>query len=103
MPNSKAKKEIFLSNFLLINVQDFLEKYKNAMNKDDYMENYATKERKKPSVIDKIEADIVSVLNKDILGCRGSAGGEKEKAQAALRESIKTFIFLLYNWDFLSR
>ena len=30
-------------------------------------------------------------------------GGGKEKAQAALRESIKTFIFLLENWDVLSR
>ena len=30
-------------------------------------------------------------------------GGGKEKVQAALQESIKTVIFLLDNWDFLSR
>ena len=45
----------------------------------------------------------MSVLNKDGLRYRVGAGVEKKNAQAALRESIKTFIFLLENWDVLSR
>ena len=35
MSNSKAKEEIFWSNFSLAGVQDFLEGYQNFMNKDD--------------------------------------------------------------------
>ena len=45
----------------------------------------------------------MSVLNKDGLRYRVGAGVEKKNAQAALRESIKTFIFLMKNWDVLSR
>ena len=41
MPNSKAKGEIFRSNFTLANVQEFLAGYQNSMNKDDYLKNYA--------------------------------------------------------------
>ena len=96
--NSKAKEQIFRSNFPLSDVQEFLSGYQNAMNKDDYLKNFTNEEMKKPSIIDQIEAAIVSVLNKYGLGYRVSAGGKKEMAQSALRESIKTFIFLLENW-----
>ena len=61
--NSKAKEEMFRSNFLVSDVQDFLALYQNAMNKDDYLRNYSTKERKEPSIIYQIEASIVSALN----------------------------------------
>ena len=101
--NSKAKEEIFRSNFPLSDVSDFLAGYQNTMNKDDYLKNYATEEKKKPYIIYQIEAAIVSVLNKYGLGYHVGAGGEKEMAQSALRESIKTFIFLLENWGMLSR
>ena len=67
------------------------------------MKNYETEERKKTYIIDQIEAAIVSVLNEDGLGYYGVSGGGKEKAQSALQESIKTLIFLLDNWDVLSR
>ena len=68
------------------------------------MKNYAAEERNKTSIIDHIEADIVSVLNEDGLGKLGGAGGVGEvKAQAALQDSIKTFIFFLENWYVLSR
>ena len=98
MPNSKAKEEMFRSNFPLADVQNFLAGYQNSMNKEDYLKNYATEERKKPSIIDKIEAGIVSVLNGYGLGYRGGAGGGgKKKEQAALQESIKTIIFLMEN------
>ena len=80
MSNSKAKGEIFQSNFMLADVQDFLSVYQNSMNKDDYLKKYATEERKNSSVIDQIEAAIVSVLNEDGLGYRGGAGGGNEKA-----------------------
>ena len=73
--NSKAKEEIFRSDFLLSDLQDFWEGYKNAMNKEDYLKNYATEERKKPSIIYQIEAAIVSVLNWDALRYGGGAGG----------------------------
>ena len=73
------------------------------MNKDNYLKNYATEGRNKPSIIDQIEAYSVSVLNKYGLGYRGGAGGEKKRAQSALRESIITFILLLKNWGVLSR
>ena len=98
MSNSKTKEENFRSNFPMVDVQDFLAGYKNSMKNDDYLKNYATEERKKPSIIDKIEAGIVSVLNGDGLGYRGGAGGGgKKKEQAALQESIKTIIFLMEN------
>ena len=45
----------------------------------------------------------MSVLSEDGLGYRGGAGGGKEKSQAALRDSNKTFILLLDNWYLLSR
>ena len=102
MSNSKTKEENFRSNFPMVDVQDFLAGYKNSMKNDDYLKNYATEERKKPSIIDHIEYSIVSVLNKDGFRYRGGAGGGGG-SQAALRESIKTFIFLLENWDVLSR
>ena len=82
-------------------MQDFLAGYQNAMNKDDYLKNYATEEMKNPYIID--QAAIVSVLRKYGLGYRVGAGGGKEMAKKALRESIKTFIFLLENWGVLSR
>ena len=63
--NSKAKEEMFRSNFLLADVQDFLSGYENVMNKDDYLKKNATEERKKPSSIDHIEASVGSVLNED--------------------------------------
>ena len=44
------------------------------MNKDDYLKNYATEEKKKPSIIYQIEAAIVSVLNKYGLEYRVGAG-----------------------------
>ena len=58
-------------------MQDFLAGYQNAMNKDEYLKNYATEEMKNPSIIDQIEAAIVPVLNKYGLGYRVGAGGEK--------------------------
>ena len=58
---------MFRSNFLMADVQDFLAGYQNATNKDNYLKKYATEESKKPSIVDKIEAAIVSVLNKDVL------------------------------------
>ena len=61
---------MFQYKFPLADVQDFLAVYQNAMNKDDYLKNYATEERKTPSIIDKIEDTIVSILNKDWLGYR---------------------------------
>ena len=64
----KAKEENFRSNFPMVDVQDFLAGYKNSMKNDDYLKNYATEERKKPSIIDQIEAAIVSVFNEDGLG-----------------------------------
>ena len=67
------------------------------------MKNYTTEERRKPSIIDQIEATIVSDLNKDGLGYRSGAGGGRENTQSALQESIKTFIFFMENWDGLSR
>ena len=73
--NSKAKEEIFRSNFPLSDVPDFLAGYQNAMNKDDYLKNYATEDKKKPSIIDQIEAAIVSVLIKYGLGYRVGDGG----------------------------
>ena len=73
--NSKAKEEMFRSNFPLANVQYFLAGYQNSMNKEDYLKNYATEERKKPYIIDQIEATIVSVLNEDGLGYYGVSGG----------------------------
>ena len=75
MSNSKAKEEIFWSNFPLSDVQDFLAGYQNAMNKGDYLKKYATEEMKNPSIIDQIEAVVVSVLNEGGLGYRGGAGG----------------------------
>ena len=59
-------------------MQDFLAGYKNAMNKDDYLKKYATEERKKPYIIDNIEAETVSVLNEDGLRYRGSSWGGRE-------------------------
>ena len=94
---------MFWSKFPLADVQDFLAEYKNTTNKDDYLKNYATEERKKPSIINHIEASILSVLNEDGLGYCGGAGEEKEMAHIALQESIKKIIFLLDNWDVLSR
>ena len=67
------------------------------------MKNHETEEKKKLSIIDQIEDAIVLVLNEDEIGYCGGAEGGKEKAQAALRESIKTFIFLLDNWNVMSR
>ena len=75
MYNSKVKEEILWSNFPLANVQDFLARYQNTMNKDNYLKNNATKERKNPSIIDYIESAIVSVCNQDGLGYCGGAGG----------------------------
>ena len=49
------------------------------------MKNYANEDSNKTSIIDQIEAAVVSVLNRYRLGYRGEAGGGgKEKAQAAL-------------------
>ena len=56
------------SNFPLADVQDFPSGYKNSMKKENYLKNHATEERKNPSIIDNIEAAIVSVLNKDGIG-----------------------------------
>ena len=82
MSNSKAKEEIFQSKFPLANVQDFLAGYQNAMNKDNYLKNYATEERKKSSIIDQIEATIVSVLFEDgLIYCGGAGEREKEKQE----------------------
>ena len=39
------------------------------------MKNYATEDKKKPYIIDQIEAAIVSVLNEDGLGYYGVSGG----------------------------
>ena len=103
MYNSKEEEEMFWSNFMLDDVQDFLSGYQNSMNKYNYLLNYETWERKKPYIIDHIEANIVLVLHKDGLRYRVGAWAEKENLQEALLESIKTFIFLLYNWDVLSR
>ena len=88
MSNYKAKEEMFRSNFPLADVHELLSGYQNAMNKDNYLKNYATRERNKPSIIDHIEAAIVSVLNKDGLRYRGSAEVKKEKEQASPQESI---------------
>ena len=58
------------------------------MNKDDYSKNYANEKRKKPSIIDQIEADIVSVLNKDRLGYHGgTGGGEGKGARCTTKEN----------------
>ena len=66
---------MFRSNFPLADVQNFRVVYQNATNKDSYLKNYATEERKKPYIIDQIEAAIVSVLNEDGLGYYGVSGG----------------------------
>ena len=70
---------MFWYNLTLVDVQDFLEGYQNATNKGDSLKNYATEENKKPSIIDQIEASIVSVLSKDGIGYRGGAGVGKGK------------------------
>ena len=88
---------MFRSNFPMADVQAFLVVYQDSMNKYDYLKNYATKERKKPSIINQIEYSIVSFLKKYGLGYRVGAGEGKENSQAALQDSIKTFIFLLDN------
>ena len=72
--NSKAKEEIFRSNFPLSDVQDFLAGYQNAMNKDDYLKNYATEDMNKPYIIYQIEAAIFPVLNKDGIRYPGGYG-----------------------------
>ena len=94
---------MFRSNFLLAEVQDFLAGYQNVMNKDDYLKNYGTEERNNPSIIDNIKANIVSFFNKDGLGYCGGSGKKREKSHAALWERIKKCMFLLENWDMLSR
>ena len=48
------------------------------------MKNYATEERKKSSIIDQIEATIVSVLFEDGLRYCGGAGGKGGWAQPTL-------------------
>ena len=58
------------------------------MNKDNYLKDYATDERKNSSIIDQIEDSVVSVLKEGVLGYHGGAEGGKEKAQVALRNSI---------------
>ena len=80
MSNFKAKKEIFRSNFPLADVQDFLVGYKNSMSKDRYLKNYANEDSNKTSIIDQIEAAIVSVLNEVGIRYRGGTWGRKEKA-----------------------
>ena len=87
--NSKAKEEIFRSDFLLSDLQDFREGYKNAMNKEDYLKNYATEERKKPSIIYQIEAAIVSVLNWDALRYGGGAGGGRKRHKHHSERELK--------------
>ena len=67
------------------------------------MKKYATEERNNPLIIDQIDAAIVSDLNKDELGYRGGTGGRGGKGTIRNpREHLK-FVFLLYNWDVLSR
>ena len=53
------------------------------MNKDEYLKNHATEERKKPSITDHIEATVVSVLNNDGLGYRGGTGGGGGKGKSS--------------------
>ena len=40
MYNSREEEEIFWSNFMLANIQDFLSGYQNSMNKDNYLKKY---------------------------------------------------------------
>ena len=48
-------------------VQDFQVGYQNALNKVEYLNNYATNETKKPSVINQIETAGVPVLTEEAL------------------------------------
>ena len=54
--------------------------YKNSMSKDRYLKNYANEDSNKTSIIDQIEAAIVSVLNEVGIRYRGGTWGRKEKA-----------------------
>ena len=79
---------------MLGEVQDFQVRYQNTANTDNFLNNYATGKRKKPSVIDQLESAVVSVLTEEDLGYRGGAVAEKGHAQAALRDNVKTFPFV---------